>query len=235
MMLLEHLASIFEQTRHLARVLDAGGGYRPLNTATHILDIVPNGSLEAGLSTDEPIRFGRANYVVHDICRKPWPFPDGFFDYSFCAHTLEDVRDPVGACEELMRVSHHGYIEVPSRLREVFHYKSGYLWRRILGRPLRIGYGHHRWLCEAENGRDNGRLTFTVKPGTLTYSRNYFITRDEIGRDLTVQEANIAFFWSGRFDVCERVLVNPGDTEADFIRFKRDAMAVLARVRGGWG
>jgi Methyltransferase domain len=230
MMMLEHLASIFEHTRNLSRVLDVGGGYRPLNTATHILDIVPYRSLEAGLSADEPIRFNPATYVVHDMCRKPWPFPDGFFDYSFCAHTLEDVRDPVGACEELMRVSHRGYIEVPSRLREVFHYKSGYLWRRLLGRPLRIGYGHHRWLCEAENGRDHGRLTFTVKPGTLAYSRNYFITRDEIGRDLTVQEANIAFFWRGCFDVCERVLVNAGDTEADFIRFKRDAMAALARV-----
>ena len=61
------------------------------------------------------------------------------------------------------------------------------------------------------------------------------ITRDEIGRDLTAQEANIAFFWSGRFDVCERVLVNPGATEVDFMRFKRDAMAALARPQEGVG
>jgi len=225
MMLVENLPSILEETRCLSRVLDVGGACRPLNTATHIIDILPTAKVEAALSRDEPIRFTEATHVVHDVCRKPWPFQDQFFDYSFCAQTLEDVRDPVAVCEELMRVSKRGYIEVPSRTRECFHHKSGYIWRRLIGRPLRVGYGHHRWLCEAEDGR----LTFTVKPGTLTYSRKYFLTREELGRDLTPQEANIAFYWNGSFQVSERLLINPGETEADFIRFKRTALAGLAK------
>lgn len=223
MLMQQNLPSIFEETRYLPRVLDVGGAWQPLNTATHIIDILPNARVEAALSSNEPIRFSEATYVVHDLCRKPWPFHDHFFDYSFCSETLEDLRDPVAVCEELMRVSKRGYIEVPSRMRECFHQKSGYIWRRLTGRPLRIGYGHHRWLCEAEGDR----LTFTVKPGTLTYSRKYFLTRDELGRDLTPQEAAIAFYWNGSFQVSERLLIKPGETEADFIRFKQTALAAL--------
>jgi SAM-dependent methyltransferase len=225
MMLLEHLGPILQRTRHLPHVLDAGGAYGPLNTATHILDIVPNRVAGAPLSSEEPFRSPPPVHVIHDMCVKPWPFADRFFDYSFCVQTLEDVRDPVGACEELMRVSKAGYIEVPSRLRESLHAKPGYFWRRVIGRPIRIGYGHHRWLCEAEPGG----LTFTVKPGTLAYSRKYFITREEVGRDLTAQEANIGFFWADRFEVSERIMIEPGETEADFMRFKQTALSKIRR------
>ena len=225
MMLIEKLGPILEQTRSMPRVLDVGGASIPLNTATHVLDVMPFERFGAPLSADEPIRFSRDNYLVHDICTKPWPFPDGYFDYSFCAQTVEDVRDPIGACEELMRVSRQGYIEFPSRLRECFHAKSGYLWRRIAGRPIRVGYGHHRWPCEL----DGNGISFTAKPSTLFHSRRYFITREEVGRDLTPQESFIGFFWTGRFPVAERLLIAPGETEADFIRFKKEALARLRR------
>jgi hypothetical protein len=128
--------SVLERTRTCAKVLDVGGSYIPLPTATHILDLVP------------PREPTQATYVEHDICVPPWPFPDKFFDFSFCSNTLEDIRDPIGACKELMRVSRAGYIEVPSRLRETFHPKGAFWWRRMLGRPLRIGFGHHRWFVE---------------------------------------------------------------------------------------
>lgn len=135
------------------------------------------------------------------------------------------MRDPIGACEEIVRVAKAGYIEVPSRLRESLHPKRGYLWRRIIGRPIRIGFGHHRWLCEADlNG-----LAFTAKPGTMFYSRDYFITYEDLGRDLTHEEANIGFFWKDNFSAWERILINPGETEADFIAFKRQALTALGR------
>src|SRR5260370_17414930 len=78
------------------------------------------------------------------MCERPWPYPDKHFDFSFCAGTLEDVRDPIGACHELMRVSRAGYIETPSRLREIFHERRGYWFRRIVGRKFAVGGGHHR-------------------------------------------------------------------------------------------
>jgi methyltransferase family protein len=202
---------VLERTRSCARVLDAGGSFIPLPTATHIIDIVP------------PQAQTKAEFVNHDICRKPWPFADKFFDFSYCSNTLEDIRDPIGACEELMRVSRAGFIATPSRLRETFHQKRGYFWRRLAGRPLRVGFGHHRWFCEW----DGATLSFLAKTSTFFYSPAHFITREEAGRDLTEAEANLTFFWQDKFAAAERVLVGVGEIEADFIRFKAEASRKL--------
>jgi hypothetical protein len=40
MMLRDNLARIIESSRSLPRVLDVGGSAAPLNTATHILDVL---------------------------------------------------------------------------------------------------------------------------------------------------------------------------------------------------
>ncbi len=50
MMLLDHLPKIFEMTRYAARVLDVGGAVRPLNTATHVLDVLSFEAIEAPVS-----------------------------------------------------------------------------------------------------------------------------------------------------------------------------------------
>lgn len=79
MMLIEKLGPILEQTRSMPRVLDVGGAFIPLNTATHVLDVMPFERFGAPLSADEPIRFSREDYVVHDICIKPWAVPGRLF------------------------------------------------------------------------------------------------------------------------------------------------------------
>jgi len=228
MMLRENLRPILDRTAELPYVLDVGGMAAPLNTATHILDALGFRAIGAPLDPTIPPRFSEATCIQRDICKKPWPFRDDFFDYSFCSHTLEDIRDPVGVCEELMRVSREGYIDVPSRLRESFHQKKGYLWRRIIGRPLRIGWGHHRWFCE----REEGGLVFTAKTATSGHSREFFITYEEIGRDLSPEEGNIGFFWKQRFPVREQLLIEVGETEADCIRFKLESLALIRSKTG---
>ena len=62
--------------------------------------------------------FTAATWIRQDICGGRWPFDDHFFDFAICSHTLEDVRDPLHVCAELMRVAKAGYIEVPSRVKE---------------------------------------------------------------------------------------------------------------------
>ncbi len=175
---MSHPQAVLDKTASCPRVLDAGGSFIPLPTATHIIDILP------------PLTTSKAEFINFDMCRKPWPFPDKFFDFSHCSNTLEDIRDPIGACEELMRVSKAGFIATPSRLRETFHQKRGYLWRRMFGRPLRVGFGHHRWFCEW----DGATMSFLAKTFTFAYSSDHFITREEAGRDLTDDEANLTFF-----------------------------------------
>lgn len=226
MLLVSNLPKILEMTRSLPRVVDIGGVFGPLNSATHIIDVLPYATMKGPLSPNEPVRYSEDRFSQFDICKKPWPFPDKFFDFAFTSNTIEDVRDPIGACEEMMRVAKAGYIEVPSRVREVFHHKRGYLLRRIFGRPLRVGFGHHRWLTDqTEHG-----LIFTMKHAAA-YQRSSIITRSDIGRDLTPDETAIGLFWSGSFDVSERLLIMPGEIESDFAKFRSREIKRLRAAR----
>src|ERR1051326_3962856 len=217
MQLTRNIPRLLAHTASAERVLDVGGAHRPLPTATHTLDALPYSDRGPVIVPDVPQRFSAANWLVFDMCERPWPYPDKYFDFSFCAGTLEDVRDPIGACHELMRVSRAGYIETPSRLREVFHERRGYLFRRIVGRKFAVGWGHHRWFCELEGDG----VRFLAKTLTAVASRRFFITRAELGRTLTEEESAIGLFWQDRFGVREWLLIKPGETEAELARFKR--------------
>jgi hypothetical protein len=97
------------------------------------------------------------------------------------------------------------------------------VWRRIVGRPLRVGYGHHRWFVDAEDGA----LVFTAKTLTAAASPRYFLTPEELGRKLTEAESVLALFWRDELGARERLLIEPGETEADLADFKRRALAAL--------
>ncbi len=59
------------------------------------------------------------------------PFADKEFDFSYCAHTLEHVIDPIKACKELIRVSKRGYIETPTITHDIMFswgYRAGHRW-----------------------------------------------------------------------------------------------------------
>jgi len=127
-----------------ARVLDVGGWAAPFNRATHVLDIEPyetRGIL--GSYGPGPERFSVDTWIVRDMCaRDPWPFPDGYFEFSVCATTLEDVRDPIWACSEMSRVARAGYVEVPTVEAELMQY--------VPQQGPWLGHLHHRWFCERE-------------------------------------------------------------------------------------
>ncbi len=117
-----------------------------------------------GKPAPEEERFSEASWVQTDICdRRPWPFADGQFDFSVCAQTLEDVRDPVWVCSELARVSRAGYVETPSRLEEQAIGVHGD-W---------AGWTHHRWLVD----RSDGGLVFVHKPHMLAARPELCLTR----------------------------------------------------------
>ncbi|HWE39009.1 MAG TPA: methyltransferase domain-containing protein, partial [Isosphaeraceae bacterium] len=99
--------------------IDVGGWACPFNRADWVLDSEPFESRGyyatvglPGSQGGDREHFRAATWVQRDICEHtPWPFPDRFFDFSICSHTLEDVRDPLFVCAELIRVSKRGYIE----------------------------------------------------------------------------------------------------------------------------
>ena len=184
-----------------AVVLDVGGWWQPLARADWVVDVMPyetravNGLLGAG-----PERFSAATWVQRDICdREPWPFADDQFDFAVCAHTLEDVRDPVWACQELARVARAGYVEVPSRLEEQTYGFQG-PW---------AGWGHHHWLVDLVDGG----LEFVFKPHVLhNRPSDHFPPAFLAG--LTDAERVLCLWWEGGFAARERLLMGPGELDA---------------------
>ena len=91
--------------------------------------------------------FTKDSWIVRDICAKePFPFRDKELDFVVCSHTLEDIRDPLWVCSEIIRIGKAGYIEVPSRL-----------WETCRGmEPGIAGLSHHR-LCLHPERAQSGR------------------------------------------------------------------------------
>src|SRR5665213_1978300 len=165
MILRSNLPRLREVASSCATVLDVGGWFLPFNLATHVLDL---GTFDTrhrrdALDPQDEERFSSETWVVHDVCVEPWPFPDKFFDFVFCSHLLEDVRDPIAVCRELRRVAKSGYLETPSRLREIYAKQRFFRLRAMLGKIPEVGFYHHRWFVEAEGSH----LRFTAKVAGL--------------------------------------------------------------------
>ncbi len=223
MILESNVPRLSEECRPLARVLDVGGWHRPFRLATHVIDVMPY-ETRCGFDAIDPENAERItadNWVVQDVCVTPWPWPDKFFDFSVCSHLLEDVRDPVAVCRELVRVSKRGYIEVPSREREIFCKARLARWKIALGRIPDIGFTHHRWFCAI----DGNEIRFERKGLDSIARPDYYITRAELGRKLTETESGICLWWEGSFAASEMVDVE--NTTAGYAAFKKDALARL--------
>ena len=103
-------------------ILDVGAGPYPFPSATHLIDTTP----------------GPRTYPV-DIDYEPIPFSANYFNFVYCRHTIEDIQNPLFACQELFRVSTDGYIETPSPLVEITRGVDG-------GNLKYCGYCHHRYI-----------------------------------------------------------------------------------------
>jgi SAM-dependent methyltransferase len=110
------------------RVLDVGCGSAPFALATHLAD---------RSWTDNSERFGYPipldDRPFYECSVEALPFRPKEFDFVYCSHTLEHVRNPAAACSELMRVAKRGYIECPRSWVE-----------------YTCGSDDHRWLVDWE-------------------------------------------------------------------------------------
>lgn len=220
-------------------VLDVGGGIRPLSRANYVLDFLSwpeRYAVQPYLSDVWPTpHYSAETWIQWDVCsRKPWPFRDKQFDFVICKQTLEDLRDPLWVCEEMMRVSKAGYLETPNRVVE-----------SMLGieRTRYCGYSHHHWMCElTETG-----IEFTFKHAQMHAYRRFHLS---VGLDLSRSQrdhhpgevfdvferlavamnrwfykvnpkySTIGLYWDNGFTCREKVLIDKGDVEADLMQFK---------------
>ncbi|MEA2375554.1 MAG: hypothetical protein QOD53_2017 [Thermoleophilaceae bacterium] len=177
-------------------VLDVGGGAKPFARSDWVLDLLPYD----GRTPVPGERFTRETWVQRDACdRQPWPFADGQFDFAVCSHTLEDVRDPVWICSELVRVARAGYVEVPSRLEEQS-------WG-VIG-PW-VGWSHHRWLVDVSDDA----IEFVHKPHAL-HGREFAHFAPGFAERLSDEERVQRLWWEGSFSFGERVLMDADEANA---------------------
>jgi hypothetical protein len=194
-------------------VLDVGGWACPFNRAQWILDGQPydtrgfyktfGGPPYQGGSREW---FSRDTWVQRDICaRSPWPFSDRQFDFVVCSHTLEDLRDPLWVCSELIRVAKAGYIEVPSRAYE-----------SCIGveRPRQAGLSHHRWLIDIEEMQ----LRFLQKYHLIHTERRFHLPKSFHDR-LTPGASVQWLWWTGTFEFQEVEYQGVPAQEAELERF----------------
>ena len=215
-MLPASVARIHERLGPDDLVLDIGGWYRPFNRADRVMDLMPYETRgEGGYEGWPEERFTAADWIQRDICdREPYPFADKEVDFVICSHTLEDVRDPIFVCSEMVRIAKAGYIEVPSRLEEQSYGFQG-PW---------AGWGHHRWLIEVHDNR----IEFVFKHHVL---HNRDSDRCPPGfRDALPPERRVeTLWWQDDFDYAERVFVSAEEFDpylADFVARHRHEVSL---------
>jgi hypothetical protein len=224
MILLGNMRRVADFAANATTVLDVGGWWCPFNLATHVLDLMPHQTRRQHdtLDPEHRSRFSADTWTVHDACVRPWPFADKFFEFSFCSHVLEDVRDPVAVCTELVRVSRAGYIETPSRAREIFSKARWHSFRSFIGRSPSIGYDHHYWYVELAGTH----LRFLPKE-RKRLSRKSIITRGDLGRKMTEAESGLGLFWEKNFT--SECLSSP--TELELQHFRNMAVNSLKNAK----
>lgn len=211
----DHVEEALKRIRPGDRVLDIGGWACPFNRADWVLDAQPWETRGYYKTIGMPASqggerefFTKETWVVRDICsREPFPFPDKFFDFVICSHTLEDIRDPIGVCSEIQRVGKRGYIEVPSRLVETCR---GHEDRQI------AGLSHHRWLIEIAGNR----IRFMPKFHCI-HSRWRYSFPPSFMKRLTPLEKIAFLWWEGSFDFEEVVIVKGSEVLENLDTFVR--------------
>jgi hypothetical protein len=101
--------------------LDIGGWAHPFNRANYVMDLAPfdtRGYYNRTFARNNPFppiggtveMFTRESWIQRDICdQAPYPFQD---------KEIEDIRDPLWICAEMIRIAKAGYGQVPPRIWE---------------------------------------------------------------------------------------------------------------------
>jgi len=187
-------------------VLDIGGWTKPLSRADYVLDYNPYETRgKMGHIGKGAERFSKNTWIVHDICsRKPFPFKDKQFDFVFCSHTLEDIKDPSWVCSEINRIGKAGYIETPSRWIESKKGISG-----SLKYPRKLaGHFNHLWFVEVINNE----LLFTTKTPLVHVLKDFQVKK--------ILSPIVEFFWESDFKYQEKLILSIQEAVYNLLDFK---------------
>jgi len=162
------------------KVLDVGAGESPLKFATHVIDYMDydKRGVSQGVSADQD-KFTKETWNSSDFYQMPWNYPDKFFDFVNCVQTLEDIRDPISVCREMIRVGNAGFIQCPNIISE-----------------LNENFWHHRWFVR----NYNGKLQFLHKSYGITMSDEIKKILKELMESRTHDENATGMRWQISFE-----------------------------------
>jgi hypothetical protein len=185
---------------------------RSLTTGADVLEVAPGPEPfeDAGvvLADRAPEVRGRRTWLVRDVCgREPWPFEDDRFDFAVCT-ALAVLRDPIGVCSELSRVSRAGYVQVPTIEHE-----------------LALSGGPSRWLCDVVDAE----LVFVAKSGAVHRDPRVRVPQRWDAR-LSAAERVHGLFWEVRLPARERLIEDDALVEELAERVRRRFEPTSAEV-----
>lgn len=206
-MLEKNANRILESLASSDLVLDIGGWHIPFNRANFVVDIMPYDTRGIGGHIGPDLEsFSEETWIIHDLCsRKPLPFKNKEIDFVICSHVLEDIRDPIWVCSELMRVAKRGYIELPSRIVEQTIGVDGMNY---------AGYYHHRWLVDIEGNR----ITFRFKNHLIHEMWPCHFPASFL-KNVPKDKWVSWLFFDGKFDVFEAIQISRLETQNELIAF----------------
>jgi hypothetical protein len=206
----ENVRLVLDRIRPDDVVLDIGGWARPFNRADWVLDAMPY-ETRGFYGPASPAQggahehFTRDRWIQRDVCsREPFPFADKAIDFVACSHTLEDLRDPLWVCSEMVRVAKRGYLEVPSRIAESS--------RGI--EPGIVGWSHHRWLIDIADEA----IVFRMKYHTI-HAHWRFSLPAEFVRGLPERRHVQWLLWEDRFEFREATVHGVDQIAEDLEQF----------------
>lgn len=180
-----------------ARVLDLGGWERVFPRANVVVDLLPYETRKY-VDKEIPEHFTSDDWILEDFCSPSFwsAIPDKSFDFVTIGHTLEDIRDPLFVCSQMIRCANAGYIEAPSKFRELSK-----------ERPTDVfsGYPHHRWIIEPL--ADLTGLIFKAKLAWAHHGDYLGDARRSLLRDYFFQFDG--YFWEGSFAYVEHFCKAP--------------------------
>ncbi len=119
-------------------------------------------------------------------------FKNSQFDVSIASHILEHVKDPIKACNELMRISKRGYIETPTIFFEIIY--------GIMFKPK----VHHKWTISVRENKLIFKKNDLVNRFGMLYNR-ISVPDQSLFNTIALNNIDILynrFFWKSRFEVC---------------------------------
>ncbi len=220
-MLKKNAIKILKMLKKKDFVLDIGGWACPFNRANFVVDIQPYETRGFfGSQGGEKEYFNKSTWIIHDASsKKGLPFKDKQFDFVICSHVLEDIRDPLWLCSEMIRIGKAGYIEIPSI---EFELTKGVADKRY------VGFYHHRWLIKIKNNK----LVFMFKPHFIHNKWKFHFPKRYLKR--LKEEVRVSFlFWKDKFEYEEIIQISRDKTEeklCQFIKEKKVYPSILYKL-----